>query len=265
MRLPRDGVGAGAGPRRQPARRLHAAVPGGHLVTAFGASVRRAGYLLAAFGLATIPSRLVGGRSRPVGDPRRIVTGQLATAAGSARPGGGAVPGPPAAAVVALGLAFEIYEPASQAAGRGLPRRARPVATGCCPPRWPSAGMAAGQLQRSWPRPALALRRRCRDLPRLRGRSSRPAALTVRGPPPQPRTRLAGPAAPGDARARARSFAVVYLQVGIALPLTAGRAGPAGRADRRLLDRLGGHRRARAQPLLAAGLVAGSTTPHGRR
>src|SRR6476619_7122638 len=52
------------------------------LVASFGASVVQAGYLLAAFGVATIPSRLVGGwLADRWGTRAAIVTGLLATAA----------------------------------------------------------------------------------------------------------------------------------------------------------------------------------------
>ncbi|GAA2775484.1 MFS transporter [Streptomyces showdoensis] len=82
----------------------------------FGASVTTAGLLSAAFGLATIPSRLAGGRLAGIlGRRRTIVLGltgcavaQLAIAAA-----GSLVQ--VAIFAILLGLAFELYEPPSQA------------------------------------------------------------------------------------------------------------------------------------------------------
>ncbi|MDF2255157.1 MDR family MFS transporter [Streptantibioticus ferralitis] len=84
--------------------------------TDFGASVATAGIVSAAFGLATIPSRLAGGRlADRLGRRRTIVLGltgcavaQLGIAAARSLP---AV----AAFAVLLGLVFELYEPPSQA------------------------------------------------------------------------------------------------------------------------------------------------------
>ena len=82
------------------------------LVTSWGASVVDAGYLLAAFGVATIPSRLVGGwLADRWGTRAAIVTGLLATAGAQLALAAAPSLGFAAVAVVALGLAFEIYEP----------------------------------------------------------------------------------------------------------------------------------------------------------
>ncbi|MFE2432890.1 MFS transporter [Streptomyces sp. NPDC059373] len=86
------------------------------ITTSFGASTSVAGYISAAFGLATIPSRLIGGRlADRIGRRRTIVVGltgcavaQLGIAASN-----GLVPA--ACFAVLMGLAFEIYEPPSQA------------------------------------------------------------------------------------------------------------------------------------------------------
>lgn len=82
----------------------------------FGAGLATAGAVSAAFGLATIPSRLLGGRLAERCGPRRtILIGLLGCAA--AQLGLAAAPDLAVAAVcaVALGLAFELYEPPSQA------------------------------------------------------------------------------------------------------------------------------------------------------
>ena len=86
------------------------------LCRVLGASLPAAGLVAAMFGLATIPSRLLGARlvSR-LGARRTILLGLLGCAA--AQLGIATAPGLPAAAAWALllGLAFELYEPPSQA------------------------------------------------------------------------------------------------------------------------------------------------------
>ncbi len=81
-----------------------------------GASMATAGAVSAMFGLATIPSRLLGGRlADRLGQRRTILTGLIGCAA--AQLGIAAAPDLAVAAVCAvlLGLAFELYEPPSQA------------------------------------------------------------------------------------------------------------------------------------------------------
>jgi MFS family permease len=82
----------------------------------FGASLTVAGVVAAAFGLATIPSRLLGGRlAERLGRRRTIVLGMTGCAA--AQLGLATAPDLAVAAfcAVLLGLAFELYEPPSQA------------------------------------------------------------------------------------------------------------------------------------------------------
>lgn len=86
------------------------------LVAAYGASLRWAGLVAAGFGLATIPSRLLGGRlADTLGRRATIVLGLVGCA--MAQLGLAVAPGLAAAAgaAVLLGLCFEIYEPPSQA------------------------------------------------------------------------------------------------------------------------------------------------------
>ena len=83
--------------------------------TEFGASTTTAGVLSAAFGLATIPSRLAGGRlAVRLGRRRTMVLGL--TGCALAQLGIAAAPSLAAVALCAvlLGLAFELYEPPSQ-------------------------------------------------------------------------------------------------------------------------------------------------------
>ncbi|MFE0649375.1 MFS transporter [Streptomyces sp. NPDC059534] len=81
----------------------------------FGASVTTAGLVSAAFGIATIPSRLAGGRlATRIGRRRTIVLGLTGCAVaqlGIAAAGSLVVV---AVFAVLLGLAFELYEPPSQ-------------------------------------------------------------------------------------------------------------------------------------------------------
>lgn len=85
------------------------------LVHDFGASSRLAGLVVGAFGLATIPSRLVGGHlATRVGTKAAVLIGLAGTAAAQLL-----IAAAPSLAVallgaVLLGLCFEIYEPASQ-------------------------------------------------------------------------------------------------------------------------------------------------------
>ncbi|TYB64932.1 MFS transporter [Nonomuraea sp. PA05] len=86
------------------------------ITTEFGVSAVAAGAVSAAFGLATIPSRLVGGvLADRLGRRRTIVAGLVGCALAQA---GIAVSGSVAMAAVfavLLGLVFEVYEPPSQA------------------------------------------------------------------------------------------------------------------------------------------------------
>ncbi|MDF8263595.1 MFS transporter [Luteipulveratus flavus] len=86
------------------------------LTERLGASLPTAGAVLAAFGLATIPSRLIGGRlADRIGRRRTIALGLLGCAASQLWLAASPSVTSAALAAVAFGLAFEIYEPASQA------------------------------------------------------------------------------------------------------------------------------------------------------
>jgi MFS family permease len=118
------------------------------LVDVYGASLATAGWVLALFGLATVPSRLAGGRMADrLGRRPTIVLGLLGCAASllviAVSPG---VSGAAVGAAL-LGLAFEIYEPPSQAllAEMVVPER-RPQAFGFLGAALGAAGVGAGLL-----------------------------------------------------------------------------------------------------------------------
>lgn len=82
----------------------------------FGATYATAGAVSAAFGLATIPSRLLGGRlADKIGRRRTILLGMTGCAAAQLGIAGAPSLAVAAGSAVLLGLAFELYEPPSQA------------------------------------------------------------------------------------------------------------------------------------------------------
>ncbi|MEW2371839.1 MFS transporter [Streptomyces sp. NPDC006656] len=82
----------------------------------FGASATTAGLLSAAFGLATIPSRLAGGRlATTLGRRRTIVAGLTGCAVAQLGIAAAGSLAEVAVFAILLGLAFELYEPPSQA------------------------------------------------------------------------------------------------------------------------------------------------------
>lgn len=118
------------------------------LVEVYGASLAAAGWVVALFGLATVPSRLAGGRMADrLGRRPTIVLGLVGCAVAllviAVSPG---VSGAAAGAGL-LGLAFEIYEPPSQAllAEMVAPER-RPQVFGFLGAALAAAGVAAGIL-----------------------------------------------------------------------------------------------------------------------
>jgi MFS family permease len=118
------------------------------LVTAYGASWLAAGLVAAAFGLATIPSRLLGGRlADRLGHRTTIVLGLSGCAVGQLCLAGAPGLGSALAAAVLLGLCFEVYEPPSQALLADLtPRRQRAAAYSALGAAMAGAGVVAGVL-----------------------------------------------------------------------------------------------------------------------
>ncbi|SDS96472.1 MFS transporter [Microlunatus soli] len=118
------------------------------LVDSYGASLHTAGLVVALFGLATIPSRLIGGAlADRIGRRGTIIIGLVGCAVGlliiaASRGVGGAAVGS-----LILGLFFEIYEPPSQALLADLvPADRRPEAFGLLGAALAAAGVAAGAL-----------------------------------------------------------------------------------------------------------------------
>ncbi|AUG82045.1 MFS transporter [Kitasatospora sp. MMS16-BH015] len=116
--------------------------------TGHGANLTTAGLVSAAFGLATIPSRLAGGHlADRIGRRTTILLGlggcalaQLAIAAATSLLW-------TATAAVLLGLAFELYEPPSQAIiGESVPEQQRVRTFGLLGAALAAGGMGAGLL-----------------------------------------------------------------------------------------------------------------------
>lgn len=198
------------------------------LVHEFGATVAQAGYLFAAFGLATIPSRLAGGRlADRLGAKTTIVGGLGATAAAQLLVAAAPSLVMAAVGVVLLGLAFEIYEPPSQALiADSTPPAQHPQAYGLLAAAMAAAGMGAGVLAAlvaGWDLRLLFVIDAATCLgcavtvailiPR-RDPSRRPTADESASVRPWSDTGLIALLATGTV------FAVIYLQLTIALPLT---------------------------------------------
>lgn len=198
------------------------------LVQELDATTTEAGYLLAAFGLATIPSRLVGGRlADRIGPKATIIIGLVATAVAQLGVAGSRSLAQVTVAVVLLGLVFEVYEPPSQSMiAEVTPPEQRPVAYGLLATAMAAAGMGAGLLA------ALLARVDLRWLFVADAATCALCAAVVAVLlPATTREPAGGGAGPAPVRAWADRrllamlaagtvFAVVYLQITIALPLT---------------------------------------------
>ena len=118
------------------------------LTDLLGSSVSMAGALMAMFGIGSIASRLVGGWLADwLGRRTTIVLGLVLTAAAQLGLAGAPSLGLAAVAIAGLGLAYEIYEPPSQALiADVVPGPARPAAYGLLSASLAAAGVAAGLL-----------------------------------------------------------------------------------------------------------------------
>jgi len=118
------------------------------LTVEFGASLGRTGLILALFGAATIPSRLLGGQlADRLGRRRTIVLGLAGCAVAQTWIALSHALWSAVLATVLLGLAFEIYEPPSQAMIADVTGPSdRPAAYGLYSAALAAAGVLAGLL-----------------------------------------------------------------------------------------------------------------------
>ncbi|GAB3949462.1 MFS transporter [Kribbella albertanoniae] len=118
------------------------------LTVEFGASLSRTGLVVALFGLATIPSRLLGGvLADRIGRRRTIVLGLTGCAAAQLWIAASTTLWSAMVAAIVLGLAFEIYEPPSQATIADVTEPLdRPAAYGLQGSAMAVAGVLAGLL-----------------------------------------------------------------------------------------------------------------------
>jgi len=118
------------------------------LTVEFGASLSQTGLILALFGAATIPSRLLGGQlADRLGRRRTIVLGLTGCAVAQTWIAVSDQLWSAVVATVLLGLVFEIYEPPSQAAIADVTETAdRPAAYGLLGAAMAAAGVLAGLL-----------------------------------------------------------------------------------------------------------------------
>jgi len=118
------------------------------LTVELGAGVTVAGWLLALFGLATIPSRLAGGAlAERIGRRATICAGLVGCAGAQLWLAVSHTLVSAALAVVVLGLLFEVYEPPSQAVIADLTDAgSRPAAFGLLASAMALVGVAAGLL-----------------------------------------------------------------------------------------------------------------------
>ncbi|MFC9695085.1 MFS transporter [Kribbella sp. NPDC056951] len=118
------------------------------LTVEFGASLSRTGLVVALFGLATIPSRLLGGfLADRIGRRRTIVLGLTGCAVAQLWIAASTTLWSAMFAAIVLGLAFEIYEPPSQATIADVTEPAdRPAAYGLLGSAMAVAGVLAGLL-----------------------------------------------------------------------------------------------------------------------
>ncbi|GAA1875983.1 MFS transporter [Lapillicoccus jejuensis] len=118
------------------------------LVDRLGTSAAVAGALVALFGVATIPSRLLGGvLADRLGPVPTMTVGLVGCAVGQLQVAAAGGLAAAAVGVVVLGLAFEVYEPPSQALVADLVGdRLRPIAYGALSAALAGAGLVAGPL-----------------------------------------------------------------------------------------------------------------------
>ena len=187
------------------------------------APIDQAGLLLAGFGLATIPSRLFGGRlSDRIGIRATIGLGLCTTAAAQLAIAGSHTLAQAAVAIIVLGLAFEVYEPASQSMiADATPADRHPAAFGLLAAAMAAAGAGAGLLA-AW---LAGVDLRWLFVVDAATGLTCAVVVALALPPGESAPRRPPVRAYADLRLVAMSatgtvFAIVYLQTTIALPLT---------------------------------------------
>jgi MFS family permease len=250
------------------------------LTVDLGASLATAGLVVALFGAATIPSRILGGiLADAIGRRGTIALGLTLTAGFQLMLA--AAPGIATAAVAAvlLGLAFELYEPPSQAlvADLVVDDRDRVAAYGLYGAALAVAGVLAGVLAAILggidlrllfvADAASCLACAALVLVGLRRLAPVPVPVPVADPPGHAGAPVAGPRSPWRdplllaMLASGTGFAVLYLQIDVALPLTLAERG-IGPASLGVLLAVAALTIVLGQPLLARGPASrlGSTT-----
>ncbi|MFC4910793.1 MFS transporter [Actinomadura gamaensis] len=235
-------------------------------VTRFGASPATAGLIIAAFGVATVPSRLIGGRlADRIGRRRSILLGLAGCAVAQLAIAAAGTVWQVLAFAVLLGLVYEIYEPASQAMiadAVGAADRAR--AYNLLNAALAAGGTGAGLLA------AAVGRWDLRWLFVLDAASCLVCAVVVRcvlpfDAPLRTGTRRAGASPWRDPALLAllacgTFYALVYTQVMVALPLSMRQSG-LNPADAGILFAVAAVTTIAGQPLMRLGRLAAMSTP----
>ncbi|MEV4255867.1 MFS transporter [Spirillospora sp. NPDC049652] len=235
-------------------------------VARFGASPATGGLVTAAFGVATVPSRLLGGRlADRIGRRRSIVLGLAGCAVAQLAIAAAGTVWQVLAFAVLLGLVYEIYEPASQAmiadaVGPADRARAYSLFSAALAAGGAGAGLVAAAVGR-WD---------LRWLFVMDALSCLACAVVVRRVLPLDRPLRSGTRRDAASPWRDRAllallacgtlYALVFTQVTVALPLAMTRGGLAA-SDAGILFTVSAVTTVAGQPLLRLGRLAALSTP----
>ncbi|MER6943957.1 MFS transporter [Nonomuraea sp. NPDC000554] len=240
------------------------------LITAeFGVSATTAGLVSSAFGLATIPSRLFGGHlADRLGRRRTIVLGLSGCAVAQLGIAASGLLALVAVFAVLLGLAFELYEPPSQAMiADAVGPAARTRAYSLLNAALAAAGMGAGLIAAGvgrwdlrWLFVVDALTcLACAIVVRVVLPADRPGARRAQAPAPAPASPWTDPALM-VMLACGTLFALVYMGIMVALPLSLPRLG-LDAADAGILFTVSAVITVAGQPLLRLRKMAALSAP----